>query len=42
MRPPGTRRSIWFALGLQVGALAYPCGVLVGHVLFRRTVLHPG
>jgi hypothetical protein len=36
------RRTVWFALGLNLGALAYPCGVLVGHVLFRRSVHHPG
>ena len=35
------RRAVWFAMGVNLGALAYPCGVLVGHALFRRSVLHP-
>lgn len=27
----------WVALG----ALAYPAGVIVGHLIFRRSVLYP-
>lgn len=31
----------WFVLGLCVGSLAYPAGLVVGHRLAHRSVLYP-
>lgn len=35
------RPGRWFALGLFAGALAYPGGLVAGHLLFRRSVIYP-
>jgi hypothetical protein len=34
-------RRLWFGLGLLFGSVAYPGGVILGHVLFRRSVIYP-
>jgi hypothetical protein len=34
-------RPVTFALGLVVGALAYPLGVLIGHATHHRSVIYP-
>lgn len=30
-----------FALGVTLGALVYPVGLILGHWLFERSVLYP-
>lgn len=28
-------------VGASLGALAYPCGLIIGRLIFHRTVLNP-